>query len=613
MIKTFKYYLILILILLFSSNLIFAENDKAQIIAAYINNFVKYTTWQNENKLDSFRIVVITKSSIINQEFSKFVSNRKLKNKPISLKVVSSIPGIDKVNLILLTKDCESYLLNLYNLIEGKPILLVTEDYPEKRDVMINLYETAEGQIKFEVNEANIINQNLRIDPEVLLAGGTSIDVASLYRKSQLKMRDMQKIIDSKSDSLFLLNKNIQNAKKEIAEKQREITGQLLEIDSHKQLIKSQKIELIDYIKQFNFQKNILKNQQDSIRETSNILLKQKEDINKHSDELIQQLNELESKEKQILKLNSQIKSKNIALDYQSDKIVRQTQLIYALAIIGLLIIFLIIAIYLGYRNYKKNSVLLAHQKSEIEEKLIELERLNAKLKEADQYKSIFLASMSHELRTPLNSIIGYTGILLMGMAGDLNDEQKNQLTKVKNNGSHLLNLINEVLDISKIEAGKAEFEYEEFQLKSLVSEIVDIVFLKAKEKNLELNYDVPEDFYVFSDKRRIKQVILNLVSNAVNYTNEGSVSVKSVKIYDNRLKVSVIDTGIGIPKEDIARLFQPFQQIDSSLTKHNKGTGLGLYLSRKLLKQLEGDIFVKSENGKGSEFYIEIPFKINK
>ncbi|HPO63120.1 MAG TPA: YfiR/HmsC family protein [Candidatus Kapabacteria bacterium] len=611
--KTFKYCLILILILIFSSKLIFAENEKAQIIAAYINNFVKYTTWQNENQLDSFRIVVITKSSVIDNEFKKYISNRKLKNKPISLKVVPNIPSLEKVNLILLTKDCESYLLNLYNLIEGKPILLVTEDYPEKRDVMINLYQTAEGKLKFELNEANIINQNLSIDPEVLLAGGTSIDVASLYRKSQLKMRDMQKIIDSMSDSLFLLNNNIQKAKKEISEKQREINGQIIEIDSHKQLIQSQKSELIEYINQFNFQKKILENQQDSIRETSNILLKQKEDINKHSNELKEQLNELESKEKQIFKLNSQIKSKNIALDYQSDKILRQTQLIYALAIIGLLVIFLIIAIYLGYRNHKKNATKLALKKAEIEEKLIELEQLNSKLKEADQYKSIFLASMSHELRTPLNSIIGYTGILLMGMAGDLNDEQKNQLTKVKNNGSHLLNLINEVLDISKIEAGKAEFEYEEFQLKALITEIIDIVYLKAKEKKLELNHEVPEDFYVFSDKRRIKQVILNLVSNAVNYTNEGSVSVKSVKIYDNRLKVSVIDTGIGIPKEDIARLFQPFQQIDSSLTKHNKGTGLGLYLSRKLLKQLDGDIFVKSENGKGSEFYIEIPFKINK
>lgn len=143
-------------------------------------------------------------------------------------------------------------MLNIYNIIEGKPILLVTEDYPEKNAVMINLYETEEKQIKFEVNENNIINQSLSIDPEVLLAGGTSIDIASLYRKSQLKMIDMQRIIDKMKDSLNSLNQNIQEANLEISEKQEELTGHLKEINSHKQLIESQKLDLMNYINQFN-------------------------------------------------------------------------------------------------------------------------------------------------------------------------------------------------------------------------------------------------------------------------------------------------------------------------------------------------------------------------
>ncbi len=360
--KSSKYFLFILFFML-SSKLISAETDKAQIFAAYINNFVKYTTWTNENQLDSFRIVVITKSYEIEQEFIKFASGRKIKNKPVNLKVFRTIPSLDKVNLILLTKDCENFLLNIYNIIEGKPILLVTEDYPEKNAVMINLYETEEKQIKFEVNENNIINQSLSIDPEVLLAGGTSIDIASLYRKSQLKMIDMQRIIDKMKDSMNSLNQNIQEANLEISEKQEELTGHLKEINSHKQLIESQKLDLMNYINQFNSQKKLLKNQRDSIQETGNILLKQKEEINQHSDELKEQLSELESKEKNIFELNRQIKSKNITLDSQSERILRQTQLIYALIIIAFLVILLIIAIYLGYRNYKKNSLLLSRQR----------------------------------------------------------------------------------------------------------------------------------------------------------------------------------------------------------------------------------------------------------
>lgn len=239
-----------------------------------------------------------------------------------------------------------------------------------------------------------------------------------------------------------------------------------------------------------------------------------------------------------------------------------------------------------------------------------QLSEMVERLRELDKLKSIFLASMSHELRTPLNSIIGYTGIMLMGMTGNLTEEQDRQLTKVKNNARHLLSLINDILDVSKIEAGRVELSIEEVKVSDLVKEVMDTVHPRALEKSLSVSEKIPADLVADTDRRRLTQVVLNLVSNAVNYTEKGEISINAMALPGNRFRLSVTDTGPGIAESDIPRLFQPFQQIDASLTKKNKGTGLGLYLSRKLINLLGGEVFVKSEPGKGSEFYIEMPLK---
>jgi signal transduction histidine kinase len=227
-----------------------------------------------------------------------------------------------------------------------------------------------------------------------------------------------------------------------------------------------------------------------------------------------------------------------------------------------------------------------------------------------DRLKSVFLASMSHELRTPLNSIIGFTGIILQGMSGEVNQEQRKQLTMVKNSASHLLSLINDVLDISKIEAGKVELSPEEFTLDGVVREAVESLSPTANEKGLEVLTEVPEDITLFSDKRRLKQVLMNLVGNAVKFTDRGSVKITARVLKNDNLEISVIDTGVGIKQGDMDKLFQPFQQIDVFLTKNQEGTGLGLHLTKKLADLLGGNISAKSEYGTGSEFTFTMPLR---
>jgi signal transduction histidine kinase len=598
-----KHFLLIVLFCAVSA-MTFAQIDRARIIAAYINNFARYTTWPDESQMDSFRIAVFTDNIDIKKEFEEFSKNRRIKDKPIGLSVHSTYPLPVKVQIILLTIEKSDYLSEVYDDIEGKPVLLVSEGYKDKRNVIINLYESQE-QLFFEVNKANAINQHLIIDPEILLAGGTEIDVAGLYRSSQLSLRSMQKSLDKMEDSLEHLNTNIQVSIRQINRQQAEISGQKVLLDeSDEKLNVLQKITLS--------QEAILAHQKDSINNKNRVLFNQQQDIKKRSQEgeWLEQI--LRTRQKQIEDLNIQIKNKNIVLGNQSETIFRQKQMLLLFIVIALLTVFLGVTIFISYRNNKQKSNILADQKREIEEKLEELKQLNIKLQNADQYKSIFLASMSHELRTPLNSIIGYTGILLMGMTGTLNDEQDKQLNKVKNNAKHLLSLINDILDISKIEADKIELHCEEFSLKSMVNEVFEIIHPKVIEKQLEMTTAIPDDIIVSTDLRRIKQVLLNLVSNAVNYSDSGIIHIQAERPSENKLRLSVKDTGIGIAENEIFRLFQPFQQIDSSLTKKNKGTGLGLYLCRKLMGLLQGDIYVKSTLGKGSEFYIEMPVKIN-
>jgi len=239
-----------------------------------------------------------------------------------------------------------------------------------------------------------------------------------------------------------------------------------------------------------------------------------------------------------------------------------------------------------------------------------QLEQANIRLQEIDRLKSIFLASMSHELRTPLNSIIGFTGILLQGISGALGDEQKKQLTMVKVSGQHLLDLINDLLDVSKIEAGKAEVSVEEFALADVANEVTEAISPAANKKELDVVKEVQDEIVLLSDRRRVKQVLTNLVSNAVKFTDHGQVTITGKQLENKQVGFEVSDTGIGMKEKDMKRLFQPFQQIDESLTKKQEGTGLGLYLCKKIVDLLHGEIRAESEYGTGSTFTVTLPLR---
>jgi signal transduction histidine kinase len=233
---------------------------------------------------------------------------------------------------------------------------------------------------------------------------------------------------------------------------------------------------------------------------------------------------------------------------------------------------------------------------------------LYTQLEETSRHKSEFLASMSHELRTPLNAIIGFSQVLREEMFGTVNEKQAEYLDDIISSGNHLLSLINDVLDLSKVEAGQVELEVRPFSLRQSLERGVVMVREQATEDGVQVELAADPDVDVVEgDERRIKQVIFNLLSNAVKFTPAGgAVDVSSARV-NGEVRISVADTGPGIASEDHQRIFEEFQQTDAGL-EQREGTGLGLALSKRLVELHGGRIWLESELGKGSTFVFTLP-----
>ena len=246
----------------------------------------------------------------------------------------------------------------------------------------------------------------------------------------------------------------------------------------------------------------------------------------------------------------------------------------------------------------------LAEQNARLQWQSQEVERAN-------KLKSEFLASMSHELRTPINALIGYSALLLDGVLGEVNSKQSDALTRGRAAAEHLLALINDILDLAKIEAGKMPLHLEEVSLRDVILEVTQQIEPMVRKKQLDFSIDVAIDCPpIYTDRTKVKQVLLNLLSNAVKFTNRGQVSVEA-RCATGGVRIDVIDTGIGIRPSDLQAIWEDFRQVDQSRTREFGGTGLGLSITRKLLERLGGSVAVQSKYGEGSTFSVYLPIRV--
>jgi signal transduction histidine kinase len=243
-----------------------------------------------------------------------------------------------------------------------------------------------------------------------------------------------------------------------------------------------------------------------------------------------------------------------------------------------------------------------------------ELQQRAIELQELDRLKSGFLANMSHELRTPLNSILGFADVMLMELDGPLTPHMDTDLKLIQKNGQHLLHLINDVLDMAKIESGRMNLAPERFRLHDLLDEVNSITSTLASERNISLfiEEDSDQEVEIFADNTRVRQVMINLVNNAIKFTEKGKIAIRAAKKDDATVLITVKDTGLGIPEEQLEDIFQEFTQVDTSTTRKVGGTGLGLPISRRLIEMHGGRLWAESTGvpGEGSTFFVELPIE---
>lgn len=586
--------------------------NKQKITVSYLYNFAKNIEWPNQPEMTSFDIGVYgANDPVLMSELKVLQDNIKLRNLPIRVSQVQRVDELVKYQLVYITKAGLKNIDEISDVLESRPILLVTEEFNNKPRVMINLLATDSGRIIFEVNKSNIINHGLTPLPELILNGGTEIDVAKLYREGQASLVELQKQLSMREKALndltaaiqvqqglnarlqtqmAELNQNIQTSDALIAEQKALLQIQQMEIDASQK----EREQLLQEVK--------LRNQELSEQQTNLDII----------------LAEINNREKRLTDLDATIRSHESTIQKQKNAIVdldalvdsQQVSLRYlwAMVLLGAL---LIITVLIAYNIKRRANRRLAAHSQDLRIARDRIAIAKRKAEDASNAKSEFLSLMSHELRTPLQAIIGYTEVVIEELK--LADDQRhlNDLTRVITNSERLLKLINGVLDLAKIESGRMELDLTQVKLSSLVEEALGTVAPLLEKNAIDLQVDVDDgESLPLADPEKLLHILINLLGNAIKFSPNGTVSVNAYH-RPQQIFISVADTGIGISDEQQAAIFDPFKQVDSGSTRKFQGSGLGLSITRQLCELMGGRIRVESKLGAGATFIVELPLPI--
>lgn len=587
--------------------------EKQKITVSYLYNFAKNIEWPNQGALTSFEIGVYgTYDPALMDELMFLKQRVKLRELPINVSHVNRIDSLAKYQMVYVEQATATTLNTIYDVLEGKPVLLVTHAYDNKQLVMINLVPTADDRLKFEVNKSNIINHGLTPLPELILNGGTEIDVAKLYREGQASLVALQKQLQGREKLLNELALSIQKQQATNQQLEAQMAALNQDIKKSDTLIAEQKLQL--------------ENQQNQIEastlERENLLrevAQRTKELDEQQQHLTVILKEIDTREKRLTYLNNTIRSQEEIILKQKDAIVNLDELVdsqkvalrylWGSVILGAL---LIVTILLAYTVKRRDNQRLAAHSQDLQMARDRLAIAKRKAEDASKAKSEFLSLMSHELRTPLQAIIGYTEVVLEELKLVDDEAHVNDLTRVITNSERLLKLINSVLDLAKIESGRMDLDLAEIKLSSLVEEALGTVAPLLEKNAIRLLTDVDDgETLPKADPEKMLHILINLLGNAIKFAPNGQVRIKAYH-QPKRIYISVADTGIGISVDQQARIFDPFKQADSSTTRKFQGSGLGLSITRQLCELMGGTIRVESELGAGAKFIVELPLPIN-
>jgi len=605
---------LLLLLSMFCVNSAWSQGlNKEKITASYLYNFAKNIEWPNQKAMTSFDIAVYgTSSSALMNELAVLQDKVKLRNLPITVSQVDQVDALVNYHLVYVEDVSAKILADIYENIDGKPVLLVTDSYNNKQLVMINLITTEDGRLKFEVNKSNIINHDLTPLPELILNGGTEIDVAKLYREGQASLIALQKQLRGREKTLKRLAEAIKTQELATANLQAQMAELNVNIKKSDALIAEQKSLLLDQ------QKHIETSRQEREALLREVELRTKE-LDEQQKHLRTILQEIDVREKRLTYLNATIKSQEDTIFKQKNAIVDLDELVdsqqvalrylWGSVILGAL---LIITVLIAYTIKRRDNQRLAAHSQDLQIARDRLAIAKRKAEDASKAKSEFLSLMSHELRTPLQAIIGYTEVVIEDLKLADDEHHLKDLGRVILNSERLLKLINGVLDLAKIESGRMDLDLTEVKLSSLVDEALATVAPLAEKNAIQLHVDVDDgESLPIADPEKLLHILINLLGNAIKFAPKGQVRVKAYH-QPKQIHISVADTGIGISKEQQASIFDPFRQADSGTTRRFQGSGLGLSITRQLCELMGGVIRVESELGAGSKFIVELPLPIN-
>lgn len=621
LLKTFIFAFLTILTCLSSNHSLAQQNiSPEEFKTAFIFHLLDKVEWKDESSFDEFKIGIVGNEPELLAQLQRSSNQKTVKNKSVSVSAVNSIPQMKGFHLLFIAESVNTPLRRIVAATSRTNRLLVTENTKDKTNTMINLLSHRDGTYTFEVNKANITFEYLKLNPDILLLGGTEMDVAELLKESSNQLESLKQELNQQSAAL-------EESRQRMLQYQQQYENAVTESERIKQQMQKQ-AQLLDEKNRLIEAKNV------SIREKEGELLAIQTELSQASDSLKsneailgEKLNTIASKEKEVTTLSeliaknqeiltrqqASITEQKLQLSKQQESLAlqgtqiekQQSWLMYGAILLLVFTIFLMVISYLNKERRKTNLELIEKNLalSEVQSELL-IARDQAQA--ANEAKSSFLANMSHEIRTPMNAIIGMLHLMKQTM---LNIKQADYITKIDTAANSLLQIINDILDFSKVEAGELHMEEVEFNLSKVLDDLANLTGLKIQQKGLEFIYDIdpkiPEK--IIGDPLRLGQVLINLTNNAMKFTEKGEVRVK-VKIAEQlehsiELEFAVVDTGIGMTKEVYRRLFKPFSQADTSTTRKFGGTGLGLAISKRLVEQMDGTISVVSKPNVGSRF----------
>jgi signal transduction histidine kinase/ActR/RegA family two-component response regulator len=613
--------LLSLLVTAVASPLVLAQGlDKQKITASYLYNFAKNIEWPNESGMSSFAIGIYgIENPQLLAELRLLANNVKLRNLPITVSQVNTVKSLTSYQLIFLEQASQKTLTEIYEVLDGNPILLVTAEQTNQQLVMINLITTNQDRLRFEVNRSNIINQGLNPLPELILNGGTEIDVARLYREGQASLVTLQKQLQSRENALGELANEIAKQEALNARLEQQLAELNSNIEKSDQLILQQKNQIGEQLGQIAVQAE----QIDTSKKERLELLREVELRTKELDEQQRLLNsivqEIDTREQRLAFLNNTISSQEVEILKQQEAIAgldetvgsQQTALRYLWGSVSLGVL-LLITIFIAYTVKRRDNQILAAHSQDLQIAKDRLAIAKRKAEDASQAKSEFLSLMSHELRTPLQAIIGYTEVVIEELRAEDDQAHIDDLTRVISNSERLLKLINGVLDLAKIESGRMQLDLTEVKLSSLVDEALGTLGPLFEKNAIQLNVEVDDGAYLpVADPEKILHILINLLGNTCKYAPNSVVTVKALH-EPQRIYLSVADTGIGLSPEQQLQIFEPFTQADSGTTRKFQGSGLGLSITRQLCEMMGGSISVDSQLGIGSIFMVDLPLPID-